>query len=38
MRPTRDERFERLFREHYAAVRAYALRRASREAAQDAGD
>lgn len=35
MRPTRDERFEGLFREHYAAVRGYALRRASREAAQD---
>lgn len=35
MRPTRDERFEGLFRENYAAVRAYALRRASPEAAQD---
>lgn len=36
MRPTRDEMFEGLFRENYPAVRAYALRRASREAAQDA--
>ena len=35
MRPTRDERFEGLFRENYAAVRAYAVRRASPEAAQD---
>ena len=32
----RAERFEALFREHYAAVRAYALRRASAEVAQDA--
>lgn len=31
----RAERFEALFREHYAAVRAYALRRASPESAQD---
>ena len=31
----RAERFEALFREHYAAVRTYALRRASREVAQD---
>ena len=35
MRPTRDERFEGLFRENYAAVRAYALRRAAPETAQD---
>jgi len=35
VRPTRHESFEGLFRENYAAVRAYALRRASREAAQD---
>jgi RNA polymerase sigma factor (sigma-70 family) len=35
VRPTRDEMFEGLFRENYPAVRAYALRRASREAAQD---
>jgi RNA polymerase sigma-70 factor, ECF subfamily len=34
--PTREERFEGMFREHYAAVRAYALRRAPAEAAQDA--
>jgi len=33
--PTRDERFEGLFRENYAAVRGYALRRATPEAAQD---
>jgi RNA polymerase sigma factor (sigma-70 family) len=33
--PTQDERFERLFRVNYEAVRAYALRRASRELAQD---
>jgi RNA polymerase sigma-70 factor (ECF subfamily) len=32
---TREERFEGLFREHYAAIRAYALRRAPRDAAQD---
>lgn len=30
------ERFERVFREHYAAVCAYALRRADRATAQDA--
>lgn len=35
MKPPRDERFEGLFRENYASVRAYALRRASRDAAQD---
>jgi len=35
VRPTRHESFEGLFRENYAAVRAYALRRASPEAAQD---
>jgi RNA polymerase sigma-70 factor, ECF subfamily len=34
--PTRKERFEGMFRENYAPVRAYALRRASRDAAQDA--
>jgi RNA polymerase sigma-70 factor (ECF subfamily) len=33
--PTRDERFECLFRENYAAVRGYALRRAPRDIAQD---
>jgi RNA polymerase sigma factor (sigma-70 family) len=33
--PTRNERFEGLFRENYAAVRGYALRRARREEAQD---
>jgi RNA polymerase sigma-70 factor (ECF subfamily) len=32
---TRSERFESVFRDHYAAVRAYALRRTAREAAQD---
>jgi RNA polymerase sigma factor (sigma-70 family) len=32
---TRDERFEELFRQHYAAVRAYALRRIPRDLAQD---
>jgi RNA polymerase sigma-70 factor, ECF subfamily len=32
---TRDQRFERLFRASYAPVRAYALRRAPRETAQD---
>ena len=31
----REQRFEGLFRENYADVRAYALRRASRDAAQD---
>ena len=35
MQPTRDERFEGLFRENYAAVRGYALRRAARDVAQD---
>jgi RNA polymerase sigma factor (sigma-70 family) len=33
--PTRGERFERLFRESYPLVRAYALRRAAPDAAQD---
>ena len=33
---TREDRFEELFREHYGAVRGYALRRAARELAQDA--
>jgi RNA polymerase sigma factor (sigma-70 family) len=33
--PTRGERFEGLFRECYPLVRAYALRRAARDAAQD---
>jgi RNA polymerase sigma factor (sigma-70 family) len=33
--PTRHERFEGLFRENYAAVRAYALRRAPGDVAQD---
>jgi RNA polymerase sigma-70 factor, ECF subfamily len=33
--PTRSERFERVFRENYAAVRAYALRRAPRGIVQD---
>jgi RNA polymerase sigma-70 factor (ECF subfamily) len=33
--PIRNERFEGLFRENYAAVRGYALRRARREEAQD---
>jgi RNA polymerase sigma factor (sigma-70 family) len=32
---TRSERFERLFREHYAAVRGYALRRTVRDAVPD---
>ena len=35
MAATRDERFEGLFRENYPAVRAYALRRTSGDAAQD---
>lgn len=35
MRPARDEKFEGLFRANYPAVRAYALRRTSRDAAQD---
>jgi RNA polymerase sigma-70 factor (ECF subfamily) len=33
--PTRNERFEGLFRDNYAAVRGYALRRAPRDMAQD---
>ena len=33
---TREDRFEELFREHYGAVRGYALRRALGEPAQDA--
>jgi RNA polymerase sigma factor (sigma-70 family) len=33
--PTREQRFEDLFRENYGAVRGYALRRATPEAAQD---
>jgi RNA polymerase sigma-70 factor, ECF subfamily len=33
--PTRNDRFESLFREHYAAVRGYALRRAPRDMAPD---
>jgi RNA polymerase sigma factor (sigma-70 family) len=33
--PTRAYRFERLFRQHYPLVRAYALRRAAPDAAQD---
>jgi RNA polymerase sigma factor (sigma-70 family) len=36
MDPSPSERFETLFRAHYPAVRAYALRRAPAEAAQDA--
>ncbi len=36
MEPTRQDRFEQLFRGHYPAVRAYALRRAPRDVAQDA--
>ena len=35
MEATRNERFENLFREHYAAVRGYALRRAPRDLAPD---
>lgn len=35
MELTRDARFEKLFRDHYAAVRAYALRRAAPDLAQD---
>ena len=35
MEPTRADRFEGLFREHYPLVRAYALRRAAPDAAQD---
>jgi RNA polymerase sigma factor (sigma-70 family) len=34
--PTRGQRFDRLFRENYPLVRAYALRRAAPDAAQDA--
>jgi RNA polymerase sigma factor (sigma-70 family) len=33
--PTREERFELLFRENYPLLRAYALRRAAPDAAQD---
>ena len=33
---TRTQRFEEMFTEHYAAVRGYALRRTSDDAAQDA--
>jgi RNA polymerase sigma-70 factor, ECF subfamily len=33
--PTREERFEVLFRENYGRVRGYALRRTTRDAAQD---
>jgi DNA-directed RNA polymerase specialized sigma24 family protein len=33
--PTLEERFEGLFRQNYAAVRAYALRRAPHDVAQD---
>jgi RNA polymerase sigma factor (sigma-70 family) len=36
MQPTRTQRFEDLFHANYPAVRGYALRRTSREAAQDA--
>ena len=35
MDPTRTQRFEQMFTEHYAAVRGYALRRTSADAAQD---
>jgi len=35
MNPTRTQRFEEMFTEHYAAVRGYALRRTSADAAQD---
>jgi RNA polymerase sigma factor (sigma-70 family) len=35
LRRTRDERFEELFREHYGAVRGYALRRMPGDLAQD---
>lgn len=34
-RPTREDRFEELFREHYGAVRGYALRRIPGDVAQD---
>jgi DNA-directed RNA polymerase specialized sigma24 family protein len=33
--PSRADRFETLFRENYAAVRAYALRRTARDVGQD---
>jgi RNA polymerase sigma-70 factor, ECF subfamily len=33
--PTRNERFESIFRDHYAAVRSYALRRAPPDMAPD---
>ena len=36
MEPTREDRFEELFREHYGAVRGYALRRVPGDLAQDA--
>ena len=36
MEPTRGERFEGMFRANYPLVRAYALRRAAPDAAQDA--
>ena len=36
MEPSREDRFELLFRAHYPLVRAYALRRAAPDAAQDA--
>ena len=36
MEPNRADRFERLFRESYPLVRAYALRRAAPDVAQDA--
>ena len=36
MEPTRESRFEGLFRDSYPLVRAYALRRAAPDAAQDA--
>lgn len=35
MEATRNERFESIFREHHAAVRSYALRRAPRDMAPD---
>ena len=35
MEPTRNERFESLFREHHAAVRGYALRRGPPDMAPD---
>jgi len=35
MAPTREERFEGMFRQNYPAVRGYALRRTSADAAQD---